>query len=223
MQKSYVTESIYGDFELKYNYTDNTICINKYTGESPHVVIPSQIGGSRVNEIGPAAFKETGIISIEIKSSAMTVRSYAFKDCVNLREIKGNITNIDSGAFSGCINLQEITMTTCRIIARDAFRDCVNLRTVNVPQCNVSPNAFYGCTSLSSLTFQKTESLTIGGIFGVGNSDLKSLTFLKVGFDEITNEFVAFNRSIYTISLKSSCNAADNLTDNTNIGTIKRH
>lgn len=223
VNKSYVDEATVGDFEIKYNYQTNSVCITKYNGQSPDVVIPSHIGGSRVNEIATGTFRDSTISSIHVKSSALLVRANAFSNCVYLNSVTGGITAIEGYAFEGCTGLKEISLPQCTQVGFYAFRGCTQLRSVNLPRADLSSTVFYECDLLGSLTFNKTSASSIGELFGKSNYQVSMLSFVKTNMDEINNSFFNGNNSILSISIKASCKIEDNLLDNTSIQNINRH
>ncbi|MGN1480418.1 leucine-rich repeat protein [Porcipelethomonas sp.] len=94
------------------------------------VVIPSEVDGIPVTEIGFGAFMDTNLASITISGNIKTIGAIAFSFCSNLTivTIDENVTKIETGAFSDCNSLHNVTIKN--------------------PECEISddPDVFtYGC------------------------------------------------------------------------------
>ena len=103
-------DATYGDFE--YSYIDPSMMagkaayIEKYTGKSSEVEIPSEINGFPVVELS----------------------SNSFKDCTSLKTvtISDGISSINK-AFTGCVNLEKLVIPKSVTRITDTFSDCTNL------------------------------------------------------------------------------------------------
>lgn len=96
-----------------YDYTvnsDDTVTIDRYTGEDEYVVIPSEIDGKKVVAIGNTsseigAFENrTSITSIFIEDGIMEIQDNAFRGCKNLFSvvIPKSVIYIGKGVFNDC-------------------------------------------------------------------------------------------------------------------------
>lgn len=174
--------AVFGDFDY---YTLSapdghglTAGIRGYTGDSTEVVVPSEVDGYKVTEIGSSAFKESNITSITIPEGVTEIGYEAFFGCSSLKSIvlPDSLTNIVNDAFPGCSSLEsivipegvtEIAMNTfedCSALKEVtlpnsledisiwAFRNCDSLTTIHIPQNvnSISPNAFIDCDALIS-------------------------------------------------------------------------
>ena len=75
----------YNDFI--YEIVDESVIITGYTG-SETVVVPSQIDGLNVSEIGCNAFKDNkNIVSITVSSGVQDIGASAFENCTSLATI----------------------------------------------------------------------------------------------------------------------------------------
>ncbi|MDR2846156.1 MAG: leucine-rich repeat domain-containing protein [Candidatus Methanoplasma sp.] len=101
---------------------------------------------SSVSEIGDGAFRNTGVISVELSGSLETIRSDTFRDCPSLTWVDlGKVKTIEAGAFQGDASLKQIDIPgTVETIGDRAFAGCSDLKTVNylgnIPQ--ISESAF---------------------------------------------------------------------------------
>lgn len=93
------------------------------------VVIPSTIDGYNVVEIEEYAFENTGITSVTIPDTVVTIGECAFDSCHNLTEvvIGKNVKTIGAWAFS-YTNITELELPDSVITLNAyAFGDCYNL------------------------------------------------------------------------------------------------
>ena len=138
--------------------------ITRYKGpDSGEVVIPKTIGGYEVKWIGDrysgvAVFQGfTGITSIVIPDSVISIGGYAFSYCTSLTEIviPDSVTGIGEYAFSGCTSLSKVDLPK-------------NLT-------GIYSGVFSGCTSLAEITVSpdnKNYSSVDGVLFNKDGSEL---------------------------------------------------
>ena len=96
---------------FEYTVTGDEATITGYTGSAKNLVIPSELGGKPVTEIG----------------------IFAFALCGSLTEvtIPEGVTSIGNAAFSGCSSLTEVTIPkSVTSIGDSAFYNCDALKTV---------------------------------------------------------------------------------------------
>jgi hypothetical protein len=105
-----------GDWVYRTN-SSNEATVIAYLGTAEHVLIPEELGGSLVRQIGNGRPPIFGWINTTVKSVAIpgTVRvlgSQAFANCRTLTNLHlpGSVTNVGPWAISGCWNLEEITV-----------------------------------------------------------------------------------------------------------------
>ena len=102
-----------------------------YTGD---FVIPSEVNGYTVTEIGFKAFTNCAITSVSIPATVTTIGMYAFWGCNDLTSVvipsKGKI-GIESNAFNSCKNLASVTILgEVSQIASGAFYNCTSLKDI---------------------------------------------------------------------------------------------
>lgn len=99
---------------LTYKLDDDSVGISSYLGSDTNVVIPNEIDGKIVKEIGYGAFQSNDdVINITIPSNVEIIKDYAFSDCTKLEDINvvGNIKDLAySTAFGGCESLININV-----------------------------------------------------------------------------------------------------------------
>ena len=113
--------------------------------------------------IGGGAFYDcSGLISIEIPSSVMTIPSSAFYGCTDLTSIKipNSVTSIDPWAFRGCTGLTSIEIPrSVTLIWDDAFIGCSGLTSITVE----SGNPFYDSrNNCNAIILTNTNTLIAG-------------------------------------------------------------
>lgn len=123
-------------FKYRRNKTEIKIC--KYIGKEASVVIPDNIKGELVTEIGGGmglcsigAFRDChDITSVTIPESVTRLGWFTFFKCLNLTHIvipKG-VTTIESCTFYRCSSLTSVIMEgSMQRIEKNAFSDCGNL------------------------------------------------------------------------------------------------
>jgi hypothetical protein len=103
------TEWVSGDFS--YRITDATVTITGYTGPGGALTIPSTIDGKTVTAIGMYVFSFTGLTSVTIPSSVITIKMGAFGgNSLTSVVIPNNVTVIEDYAFNGNNQLTSVTI-----------------------------------------------------------------------------------------------------------------
>jgi len=127
-----------------------------------NLVIPEQLSGRTVTQIGDYAFaNQTGLTSITIPSAVTSIGYESFRGCINLSSV----------AFAPNSQLASI--------GDYAFADCTKLGTagtVVIPNSvmNIGELAFVGCTSLTSISLPDNLTMIKIGLFW--NSGLRDIT-----------------------------------------------
>ncbi len=91
---------------------DGTLKITLYDGLEEDVVIPSEINGRQVTEIGDRAFsRHSEMRSVQIPDSITTIGAVAFAYNSALQEVRipDSVTVMGDAVFYGCDGLQQIT------------------------------------------------------------------------------------------------------------------
>ena len=101
---------------------DGTLEITKYVGNSATCVIPSEINGKKVTQIGYNAFSSrTELTSITIPDGVTIIGNSAFSDCTSLETvtIPNSVTHIYPRAFYNCTSLKEVAIPASVTVIRD--------------------------------------------------------------------------------------------------------
>ena len=175
----------------KYYITGGFVVIEGYEGESSELVIPSEIDGKPVREIGYSAFSgHEDIKSVQIPESVERIGHNAFSGCKGIISISvpDTVASLGDGAFSGCTSLAEVKLPQgLARIEDDTFSDCKALKNISIPESTerLGKRVFSGCESLSAITI--TENITtIGDMAFYGCTSLDEIivpdTVSSLGF-----------------------------------------
>lgn len=156
------------ELQVSYWGQSSNYSTDRYTG---NIVIPESVKyeevSYRVTSIGNYAFSGcTGLTSVTIPSSIITIDYDAFNGCTGLTSINipSSVIEIGASAFGGCTNLTSLTIPNSVItIGSHAFSDCSKLTFVTIPNSvkTIGQMAFSWCSALTSVTFSNSVE-TIG-------------------------------------------------------------
>lgn len=115
------------------------------------------------------AFSEcSGITSVEIPSSIISIGSGAFYGCYNINDSLislNNVATIGDKAFYGCSKIKNITLSkNLTTISAYVFYECSGLTSIEIPNSvtSIGNNAFNGCSGISN-SIKVPNSVTIIG------------------------------------------------------------
>lgn len=155
--------------------------------------------------VGEGAFRDSGLINVEIPSGTTYIGERVFANCTSLTkvllpegttvigkewfsgctsfvsfDIPSNVVEIEEQAFYGCTSLEFVDFSSnVERIGKKAFYQCTALRNLNLPRSLyfIGNNAFSDCDRL--------ESITIPGNVGeMGGSVFSSCDELKLAVFE---------------------------------------
>ncbi|MCL2763281.1 MAG: leucine-rich repeat domain-containing protein [Treponema sp.] len=166
------------DFAYDLTADGKGIVITRYTGGAGVVIVPAQIEGMPVTEIGEGAFSgsdiqitttqsgrasarkqqndRAGIVAITIPNTVTEIGSWAFQDTAITRfTMPDSVVEIGHGVFSGCDNLAELRLSDNITILKtlSGLSGLKSLRKANLPAKLeiLADNTFFGCGELSEL------------------------------------------------------------------------
>ena len=143
---------------LAYEIVDDHVVITACDKEAETVVIPAEIEGKPVTEIGDKAFLNCRELqSIEIPDSITAIGNSAFYGCSKLTDIMlpASVTTIGATAFYGCRLLRSIAIPgSITTIYSYAFENCRRLTNIVITDgvTKIGNSAFAACDAMTSVT-----------------------------------------------------------------------
>lgn len=150
---------------------DRTLRLTKYVGNGGVVVIPGEVLGSAVTEVGSDAFENNqDVTEVVVPESVQVIDTGAFAGCSNLRKVTlpRHMDSIGFSAFRDCTALEEVVMpATLRWLAGQAFEKCRSLKSITLPEGirYIDSSTFYFCTSLTSIVVPEGVERILGYAF----------------------------------------------------------
>jgi hypothetical protein len=138
------------------------------------VTIPSQVTYNStvylVTKISDSAFSDcSGLTSVTIPNSLISIGEYAFMNCVNLAPITipNSVTSIGQYAFGNCFALTSITIPNSVTSIADYVFFGSGLTSVTIPNSvtSIGESAFGSCNSLQTITIPNSVSFFGTGAF----------------------------------------------------------
>ena len=177
---------------LKYvKKPDGTIKITGYVKEPKgELVIPEEIDGCRVTEIGGFAFRWCESLTSVDMPCVTTIGESAFWSCKSLTSVDMPcVTQIVEGAFDGCTSLTSVDMPSVTGIGEGAFDGCESLTSVDMPSVTqIGESAFRWCESLTSVDMPSVTTIgksAFGWCKSLTSVDMPCVTMIGEGaFDE---------------------------------------
>ena len=118
-----IPDPVFNGLSYKIN-EDDTISITGYVGSETEIVIPSEIEGRRVTDIGRYAFYASELTKVTIETGIESISKYAFYRSTSLTDINipNSVVNIGLGAFAGCGKIKKLVIPDSVVICdNDAF------------------------------------------------------------------------------------------------------
>lgn len=192
-------------------YTYGLPCISNKTAKS--VIIPSDVAGFKVNEIGDRAFQECkSLTEVFIPEGVKKIGEYAFDECNNIKsfDIPYGLEAIETCAFSACraITSFEIPKSVTSI-GGWAFYWNTNLQAIEIPNgvTSIGNRAFYQLANLVSATIPSSVS-NIGQYAFYGSKKLKNVkTYLRTPIEIDSTVFEGINNQAVLYVPKGCKNA----------------
>lgn len=168
------------------------ITLTKYMGKKTDVVIPSELDGKTVTEIGDSCFAETAIVSVTVPDSILVIENGAFAKCTALTSVTlpEQMLYLGNQIFAECTSLKEITLPATGITEFSwgmfigAGVEKVTLR----EGVEVLPANFFLGSSLKEITLPAGVKKIMQGSLG----GCKNLTTVTLNEDLTTIDVGAF-------------------------------
>ena len=142
-----------------YRENDTGVTITSCDTAATDVILPEEIDGMPVTEIGEAAFMNCEVITdVVVPAHVTKIGESAFNGCAMLCVVTlpEGLTEIGKGAFESCTMLSQITLPSTLTELPDAlFYNCSYIPTLELPDSitAIGSEAFYSCTALTEVTF----------------------------------------------------------------------
>ena len=136
---------------------DGAAVIVGYTGYNATVIIPTEVDGHPIREIGVSAcYGNRYFRKLIIKAELDRIDQDAFGYCPNLKSVTiESCPEIGESAFEGCALLKDLALPmNLNDIDDFAFKSCLRLGTVEIPASlnRIGYESFLGCDRLVLLT-----------------------------------------------------------------------
>lgn len=169
--------------QAQFSYTTNggAITISGYNPAAGlNVVIPNATNGYPVTSIGDRAFASSGITTVTIPNSVLSIGSWVFEYCGSLTNVTigTNVTGIGDDAFFSCSSLTSVTIPNgVTSIGNAAFLGCSRLVSMAIPNSviRIGDSLFANCLSLTNVTIPNSVT-SIGNYSFIGCTNLTSIT-----------------------------------------------
>ena len=104
-----VPEYLYVTYNLD---GEEFITLTKYMGKNTDVVVPSELDGMTVTEIGDGCFSESAVVSVTVPDSVLVIENNAFAKCTALTSVTlpEQMLYFGHQVFAECTSLKEITL-----------------------------------------------------------------------------------------------------------------
>lgn len=146
------------------------------------LVLEGTYRGKPVTSIAEAAFRSSGVKSVEIGENTASIGSSAFYRCAMLERVvlPESLKEIGNGAFQGCVALKEIALPSgVESLADNTFSYCGKLERVDLGGVkSIGKGAFISCTSLAEVRFPDSV-VSIGEDAFNMNANLTAVQFGK--------------------------------------------
>lgn len=187
---------------------DGTYRVDGVRIQFAEIVIPAEIGGIAVTEIGANAFKgATYLEAITLPEGITKIGNSAFSGCTKLTSmvLPTTLTELNSSAFSGCTKLTSINLPVgITKLPTSVFADCKALTAIEIPEGvnSIGMWAFDGCASLATVTLPST----LTSISGMAFSGCASLTAIEIpeGITEIADSTFEGCSALASVTLPST-------------------
>ena len=141
--------------------------LREYTGNSPNLVIPDEVGGTSITSIGENVFSQRYLVSYS--SGTWDNNNDDYSNYLESVTLPDSCTEIQAGAFGGCINLQSVSGGNVKTIGDRAFQYCDSLESFDFSTVEtVGRAAFQYARSLKALESDSIKTIETNAFLGEG-------------------------------------------------------
>lgn len=148
------SETDESDFE--YEEIEGGVSISKYVGNDKIVVIPEEINGKSVLEVGEQAFSNNEMLEgIKIADSVTVLNRMSFSNCTNLNVVVmgNNVKEVKMQAFLMCTSLKDVELNNrLEILGDSCFSYTEALKEIYIPDSVVKVDRPFLEDGLSNVT-----------------------------------------------------------------------
>ncbi len=178
--------------EFSFTEVEGGVRITQYTGKDRFIILPEQIDGQDVLQLGTGTFPSEGVVGVKLPDTVEVIQSRAFSDSKTLVTVVmgKNVKRLDDEAFKWCVNLSEVVLNQgLQEIGVDAFLKCKSLAHLELPDSlksiersafgfagleeieipgrvkQIGKQAFYGCKNMKTAILHEGIETLNSGIF----------------------------------------------------------
>ncbi len=146
------------------------VTIFNYTGSDSSVIIPSQIEGRCIVNIGRNTYANNDrLTSVIIPNGVKRIFDRAFDFCKNLKNISipEGVYRIGEAVFEGCSSLEALTLpSSLKVIGYSMCYNCPNLKYLSIPEnvIRIEGGAF-ACCGITKIIIPKNVEFIGGSAF----------------------------------------------------------
>ena len=186
------TEKWHGNFLLYENHNDNTASIDGYTGTKKNLIIPEEIDGYTITEIGNAVFYGEAIQTVVFPSTLKKIGKQAFcRSDLRSFSFAGNETvEVEEFAFSETSMEEIVVPANIKNIPDGCFGDNMNAKSIVIEE-GVETIGEYAFQANQYATSIKIPSTVISIEKGAFCADIR-VEHLEMGQNVVSIGFQAF-------------------------------
>lgn len=123
------------------------------------IIIPEEIDGLPVEEIGRGAFYTSPITQIELPNTLKRIRMQAFNCCTYLENINfpDSLEYIGEYAFRACKNLESVKMNCPNLVLSDFAFYGTGLKNIDINLKSINENSINSCELLETININGTD------------------------------------------------------------------
>lgn len=119
-----------------FTISNNKVTITKYKGVSPNIVIPNEIEGKPVTELGDYLFQGKAVTDVIMPDSIEKIGEGVFEDCKKLTKVilSDSLKELPAFTFDGCSKLKTINLPEALEVLNTSILSNIVMNEVHIPQ-----------------------------------------------------------------------------------------